>query len=68
MRRGELLALQWENVDLDRQTAAHLPESKNGDSRTVPLSTRAVVACVARQRGCDLSENLAWGEIFWFDH
>lgn len=41
MRRGELLALRWENVDLARQTA-HLPETKNGDSRTVPLSTRAV--------------------------
>ncbi|MCZ8076671.1 MAG: site-specific integrase [Paucibacter sp.] len=41
MRRGELLSLLWENVDLNRQTA-HLPETKNGDSRTVPLSTRAV--------------------------
>ncbi len=41
MRRGELLALQWENVDLKRQTA-HLPDTKNGDARTVPLSTRAV--------------------------
>jgi integrase len=41
MRRGELLSLQWENVDLDRQTA-HLPDTKNGDARTVPLSTRAV--------------------------
>ena len=41
MRRGELLSLTWENVDLERQTA-HLPDTKNGDSRTVPLSTRAV--------------------------
>ena len=41
MRRGELLALLWENVDLDRQTA-HLPDTKNGDARTVPLSTKAV--------------------------
>lgn len=41
MRRGELLALTWENVDLKRQTA-HLPDTKNGDPRTVPLSTRAV--------------------------
>lgn len=49
MRRGELLALQWENVDLDRQTA-HLPETKNGDSRTVPLSTRAVAILRALPR------------------
>lgn len=41
MRRGELLALRWENVDLERQTA-HLPDTKNGDARTVPLSLRAV--------------------------
>lgn len=41
MRRGELLALTWENVDLERQTA-HLPDTKNGEARTVPLSTRAV--------------------------
>lgn len=41
MRRGELLSLQWEHVDLTRRTA-HLPDTKNGDARTVPLSTRAV--------------------------
>lgn len=41
MRRGELLALTWQHVDLKRQTA-HLPETKNGDARTVPLSTKAV--------------------------
>lgn len=41
MRRGELLALDWKHVDLKRQTA-HLTDTKNGDARTVPLSTRAV--------------------------
>lgn len=41
MRRGELLSLQWENVDLKRQTA-FLPDTKNGDPRDVPLSSRAV--------------------------
>lgn len=41
MRRGELLALSWGYVDLDRRTA-HLPDTKNGDSRTVPLSLRAI--------------------------
>ncbi|MEY4763714.1 MAG: hypothetical protein RI907_387 [Pseudomonadota bacterium] len=41
MRRGELLKLTWDDVDWDRQTA-HLPDTKNGDARDVPLSTRAV--------------------------
>jgi integrase len=41
MRRGELLALQWRNIDLARQTA-YLPTSKSGKPRTVPLSMGAV--------------------------
>ena len=41
MRRGELLSLRWENIDLQVRTA-FLPDRKNGDSRTVPLSTAAV--------------------------
>ena len=40
MRRGEILGLQWEHVDLDRRIA-HLPLTKNGSSREVPLSTKA---------------------------
>ena len=41
MRRGELLSLKWSDVDLHKQTA-HLPMTKNGSSRTVPLSTKAI--------------------------
>jgi len=41
MRKGEILSLRWENVDLIKRTA-FLPETKNGDSRAVPLSTKAV--------------------------
>lgn len=41
MRRGELLALQWEDIDL-RQRVAHLSDTKNGTARDVPLSTAAV--------------------------
>ncbi len=41
MRRGELLSLRWEHIDLNGRTA-FLPDTKNGDSRTVPLSTAAV--------------------------
>lgn len=41
MRRGEIMALRWEHIDLKRQVA-HLPVTKNGGSRDVPLSSRAV--------------------------
>ncbi|MEY8174679.1 site-specific integrase [Burkholderia multivorans] len=45
MRQGELLALRWENIDL-RRRVAHLPVTKNGSKRDVPLSLRAVDALV----------------------
>lgn len=41
MRRGELLALRWEHVNLEARTA-YLPTSKNGWPRLVPLSSAAV--------------------------
>jgi integrase len=41
MRRGELLALRWNDVDLVRRTA-YLELTKNGDSRVVPLSQKAI--------------------------
>ena len=41
MRQGELLRLRWERIDLNRRTA-QLPDTKNGEARTVPLSTTAV--------------------------
>ncbi len=40
MRLGELLAMDWENVDLVR-SIVFLPHTKNGESREVPLSKRA---------------------------
>ncbi len=40
MRRGEIISLRWEHVDLKTQVA-HLPLTKNGDARDVPLSTTA---------------------------
>ncbi|WP_158515147.1 site-specific integrase [Bordetella sp. H567] len=41
MRRGELTAMRWEDVDL-RKRSVFLPVTKNGHSRTVPLSKWAV--------------------------
>lgn len=47
MRRGELLSLDWRNIDLERKTAL-LPITKNGEKRNVPLSSAALE--VLRQR------------------
>jgi integrase len=52
MRRGELLSLRWEHVDLISRTA-FLPDTKNGDSRTVPLSTAAVQVLAGLPRSID---------------
>lgn len=41
MRRGEILGLQWEHIDLIKRTA-FIPITKNGESRLVPLSKAAV--------------------------
>jgi len=41
MRRSELLGLRWEHIDLQKRTI-FLKLTKNGTSRTVPLSTHAV--------------------------
>lgn len=41
MRRGELLGLRWEHVHLERRVI-FLPITKNGQSRYVPLSSRAI--------------------------
>ena len=50
MRQGELIRLRWEHIDLNRRTA-HLPDTKNGESRTVPLSTTAIRVLRALPRG-----------------
>jgi len=41
MRRSELLGLRWGHIDLQKRTI-FLKLTKNGTSRTVPLSTHAV--------------------------
>ena len=41
MRRGEILGLQWTNIDWNKQRAL-LPMTKNGRSRWVPLSELAL--------------------------
>ncbi|SDE27386.1 tyrosine-type recombinase/integrase [Kordiimonas lacus] len=41
-RRGEILGLQWSDVNLAAKTAL-LRDTKNGDDREIPLSERAVL-------------------------
>jgi integrase len=43
MRRSELAALAWDDIDLKKQTA-HLPKTKTDVPRTVPLSKAAIKA------------------------
>jgi len=52
MRRGELLGLEWKHINLDTRVA-HLPLTKNGESRDVPLSTPAVETLKSLQAGKD---------------
>ncbi|MBJ9968635.1 site-specific integrase [Burkholderia seminalis] len=46
MRRGEIVSLLWMHVDLNRRVV-HLPSTKNGDARDVPLSSRAIAVLQA---------------------
>lgn len=41
MRRSEILSLQWKNIDFEQRSAL-LPDTKNGRSRRVPLSSVAM--------------------------
>lgn len=52
MRRGEILGLRWEHIDYGKRTA-FLPLTKNGESRTVPLSTRAIETLQSLPRSID---------------
>jgi integrase len=59
MRRGELLALRWEHVHFDSRIV-HLPLTKNGESRDVPLSRRATDTLIALSRHKQLGAELVF--------
>jgi len=70
MRRGEIVALRWEHVDLKRRVA-HLPTTKNGSARDVPLSSQAVAvlqalkdALEAGQEESEDAEQIHLGKVF----
>ena len=52
MRQGEILGLTWEAIDLTKKVA-FLSDTKNGDSRRVPLSSRALAVLAALDRTND---------------
>ena len=41
MRRGELLNAKWEHIDRGKRLL-HIPETKTGHSRAIPLSSKAI--------------------------
>lgn len=43
MRRSEIVGLRWSDIDIQSRVA-HIDDAKNGLSRDVPLSSRAVAA------------------------
>lgn len=57
MRRGELAALTWANIDL-KKCIAHLPKTKTDSPRSVPLSKAAVAALKK------LPRNISEGKVF----
>lgn len=58
MRLGELLSLDWKNVDLNAQVAT-LPVTKNGDARRVPLSRKAIEVLKETTR------HISNSRVFW---
>jgi integrase len=52
MRRGEILSLRWEDINYQTRTA-YLSLTKNGESRRVPLSKRAIETLQLLPRSID---------------
>jgi integrase len=57
MRRGEVLGLRWEDIDLQQRTI-RVTDSKNGEARTVPMT--AAVHEVLQQHQQQRSGDCPW--------
>ena len=67
MRQGEILGLRWEHINLASRIA-HLPQTKNGTARDIPLSTRAKDALLKipiKTNGCVFSYTNASFKSSW---
>jgi integrase len=69
MRRGEILAMRWDHVDKPTRTLL-IPKTKNGHSRTIPLSRDAIGIIDSLQRHHDRlfplsgnAVNLSWQRL-----
>ena len=62
MRAGELCALTWQHVHLDRNVA-HIPKSKNGTRRDVPLSVQAVEVIEELRTARDMSRDVPLSDL-----
>ena len=70
MRRGELLNAKWEHLDTQRGLL-DIPETKNGSSRTIPLTSRALEVLSSKQQSgsriIPITSNalrLAWERLY----
>lgn len=52
MRAGEILSLRWDNINFVKKTAL-LPDTKNGERRIVPLSSKALQILSGIERTAD---------------
>jgi len=69
MRRGEILSMRWDHIDRERRSLL-IPDTKNGHSRIIPLTTEAAEVLEAVPETGDrvfpLSANafrLAWDRL-----
>ncbi|RMH46239.1 MAG: site-specific integrase, partial [Gammaproteobacteria bacterium] len=56
MRRGEIASLKWKNVNLGTKTIK-LEDTKNGEQRFVPLSSRAIAILKGRAKVRDIHDD-----------
>ena len=67
MRKAEILLMQWDHLDQDRRLL-HIPETKNGLPRTIPLSARAA-ELIRSMRGTDdqrvFAVSVPWLRYAW---
>jgi integrase len=52
IRQGELLAMRYDHINFEKRTLL-IPETKNGEPRTVPLSSKAIDILLALPRRLD---------------
>jgi integrase len=62
MRQGEILSMHWEDIDLKNRRIV-LRHTKNGDSRQVPLTTRAKETL--EQLVCEDNKELPFTQCHW---